>query len=260
MPGDLEQRGTQRRAAGVDRVIPLQVERRLAGAVGRGGIAADDHVLGDVHAEARVEVLEAAGVERRVDAGEVDVRPVRGSGGRDESQRRSVGLLRGPVAAAEEKYCTPCAATSSTASLIGPSPKNGSSSEPTSSTITSARHFPSGSASARMLFAKPRSPVLAVAKHWRAAGAMSCDDLQHRAALVGAGGVLEHGHALRREIAAADVVGGVDGQRLAVDGLGGGVEGVRERADGDAAPGRSRAGRDRRARRRRPATSPRRRA
>src|SRR3954451_13285111 len=53
------------------------------------------------------------------------------------------------------------------------SPKNGSSKEPTSSVMTSARHGPLRSASLRMLSAKCRSPPLAVAKHSFARGAMS---------------------------------------------------------------------------------------
>ena len=90
-----------------------------------------------------------------------------------------------------------------------------------------------------MLLAKPRSPAVGGGEALLRPRRDVVDDLEHRAALVGADAgrvVLDHGHALGRQVAGADVVGGVDGQRLAVDGLGRGVEGVRQRADGDAAP------------------------
>ena len=104
---------------------------------------------------------------------------------------------------------------------------------------TFARHAPFGSPSARMLFGEAE---LAGRTRWRSTPSPSARCRGRSGASRGPRrrrrrrSSCEHGHALGRQIAGADVVVGVDGQRPAADELGRGVEGVRQRADGDAAP------------------------
>ena len=106
----------------VERLVPLQDDGIAASRIGR-----ELDVLRDVDRAVRGEVVEAAGIQRRVHGREVQIRArprsrVAGTIWIFESYACVAGRLP-----AEEKYDTPFATTSSTACATMPSWKNGSS-------------------------------------------------------------------------------------------------------------------------------------